>query len=224
MEYSYFYKTTNLINKKFYYGVHKTLRLNDGYLGSGVAINLAIKKYGRKNFSKEIILFFKSYQECLEHEALIVDKDMIKNPLCYNLQTGGKGYSASDETRLKMSASSKGRTLSAEAKAKVSMSKIGIPRSIEAKLKMSNSSKGKIASSETRAKQSYAHKNISDETRLKLSIAGKGKSLSTDHKAKLSASHKGKPKSKEHIIKIVASKKENYEKRKLIAHLEKEIV
>lgn len=33
-KYNYVYKTTNSINGRFYYGVHSTDDLNDGYLGS----------------------------------------------------------------------------------------------------------------------------------------------------------------------------------------------
>lgn len=42
------YKTTNIINGKYYIGVHKTTNPNDSYLGSGKAIKEAIKKYGKK--------------------------------------------------------------------------------------------------------------------------------------------------------------------------------
>lgn len=34
-KYYYLYKITNLINEHFYYGVHRTNGLNDGYMGSG---------------------------------------------------------------------------------------------------------------------------------------------------------------------------------------------
>jgi hypothetical protein len=47
------YKTTNLINGKFYIG--KDERNKDDYLGSGLLLNRAIKKYGINNFIKEII-------------------------------------------------------------------------------------------------------------------------------------------------------------------------
>ena len=38
------YKTTNLINGRFYVGMHKTNDLDDGYMGSGKMIQRAIKK------------------------------------------------------------------------------------------------------------------------------------------------------------------------------------
>ncbi len=36
------YKTTNLVNGKFYIGKHQTNDLNDGYIGSGKILRLAI--------------------------------------------------------------------------------------------------------------------------------------------------------------------------------------
>lgn len=47
------YKVTNLINGKIYIG--RDLRNNPKYLGGGIAIKSAHKKYGRENFVKEIL-------------------------------------------------------------------------------------------------------------------------------------------------------------------------
>lgn len=87
---NYVYKTTNLKNGHFYYGVHKTNKLNDGYLGSGKIIIQAIKKYGKENFKKDILKFFDSYEEALIFESKIVNENLV-NPLCYNLKNGGAG-------------------------------------------------------------------------------------------------------------------------------------
>ena len=49
------YKTVNLVNGKYYIGVHKTDNPYDDYIGSGKLIKRAIKKYGKDSFHKEII-------------------------------------------------------------------------------------------------------------------------------------------------------------------------
>lgn len=88
--YFYFYKITNLINNKFYFGVHSTKNLNDGYMGSGVAIKKAYEKYGISNFKKEILMYFKNEEEMYKYEEEIVDEKMIKDANCYNMIIGGR--------------------------------------------------------------------------------------------------------------------------------------
>jgi len=91
MKYFYFYKITNNINNHFYYGIHSTENLNDGYMGSGKRLHYAYNKYGIENFSKEIIKFFNSEEEAFEYESEIVNENLIKNPNCYNITNGGHG-------------------------------------------------------------------------------------------------------------------------------------
>lgn len=50
----YIYLTTNLIDGKKYIGQHHG-ELNDSYLGSGVLLVKAVKKYGPENFAREIL-------------------------------------------------------------------------------------------------------------------------------------------------------------------------
>ncbi len=88
----YFYKITNKINGKFYYGVHNTNNLNDGYMGSGYVLKKAYKKYGIENFEKEIIEFFNSTDEAFEKEHDVVNEEMIRDKQCYNSQIGGRYF------------------------------------------------------------------------------------------------------------------------------------
>jgi hypothetical protein len=105
-KFNYFYKTQNLINGNFYYGVHKTNNLEDNYLGSGNRILYAIKKYGKENFKKEILMFFETYEEALNHESKVVTEKLITDTSCYNLALGGK----SDTRFLRQGPSLKNKT------------------------------------------------------------------------------------------------------------------
>jgi len=49
------YKTTNTVNGKIYIGAHATYNLEDGYKGSGTYLKVAFKKYGKDNFTTEVI-------------------------------------------------------------------------------------------------------------------------------------------------------------------------
>lgn len=82
------YKITNLINQKYYIGKHKTNNIYDEYMGSGILIQKAIKKYGKEHFKKEVLFVFNT-----EEEANIKEKEIInyKDSMCYNMNIGGIG-------------------------------------------------------------------------------------------------------------------------------------
>ena len=100
-----FYKTTCLVTDKFYYGVHLERRKNDGYIGCGVksqgsAIGLKNKgvksafidsviKYGYYNFKRETIAEYDTAAEAYLHEAQVVTRELIADPMCLNLKLGG---------------------------------------------------------------------------------------------------------------------------------------
>lgn len=108
------YKTTNLINGKIYIGKDK--HNNPKYLGSGIRLNSAIQKYGRKNFIKELIEHCDS-----EKHMSIREKYWIKyfnstgRLIGYNLTAGGEGgdtfslrpLKEQEQTRKALSKSSK---------------------------------------------------------------------------------------------------------------------
>ena len=83
------YKTTNLVNGKYYIGV--TNGNNFHYKGSGTALLEAIKLYGHKNFKRETLEVFESERDAFRREAEIVNEDFVKNRDTYNIKVGGKG-------------------------------------------------------------------------------------------------------------------------------------
>ena len=87
MIYYTIYKITNNINGKYYIGKHQTFDLNDGYMGSGKLLKLAINKYGIENFTKEVLHIFKTEEEMNAKEKELV----VISEQTYNLNEGGHG-------------------------------------------------------------------------------------------------------------------------------------
>ncbi|MBQ4479153.1 MAG: GIY-YIG nuclease family protein [Victivallales bacterium] len=110
MKFYYFYKITNRINGKFYFGVHGTDNLEDGYMGSGVALKRAYIKYGIENFSKEILAFFSNADEMYSFEEYFVNDSLVADHNCYNMVKGG----ISREVKHQMSRLAKAVNSSAE--------------------------------------------------------------------------------------------------------------
>lgn len=86
------YKVTNNINGKYYIGRHSTKNINDNYMGSGIGIKNAIKKYGIENFTKEILAEAQSSEELWELERNYVSQDVVSDENSYNMTVGGKHY------------------------------------------------------------------------------------------------------------------------------------
>ena len=82
------YKTTNLVNGKFYIGKQATA--TKWYLGSGTALKAAIKKYGRENFKKEVLEEVSTLDELAEREKYWIEKyNALEEG--YNIAEGGNG-------------------------------------------------------------------------------------------------------------------------------------
>lgn len=62
--------------------------INDGYLGSGVALKRALKKYGEENFTREILEFTDSREALNELEKKYVTLTEVNDEMCYNMKTG----------------------------------------------------------------------------------------------------------------------------------------
>jgi len=84
----YVYKTTNLITGRIYVGQHNGKTKN--YLGSGTILKKAFKKYGKKNFKKEILEECSTKEDLCEKEKYWIKYYDAKNPeIGYNIKDGG---------------------------------------------------------------------------------------------------------------------------------------
>ena len=83
------YKTTNIVNGKYYVGVSNGN--NPSYKGSGTALKEAIKQYGSKNFLREVLESFDTEAEAFTREAEVVNEAFVSNRNTYNIKVGGKG-------------------------------------------------------------------------------------------------------------------------------------
>lgn len=88
--YGYIYLTTNLINGKKYIGQHAHEEFDTNYIGSGKMLLLAVEKYGKDNFSCEILEWCETEEQLGEAEYRhIVEHNAVEDRNYYNLVEGG---------------------------------------------------------------------------------------------------------------------------------------
>ena len=90
MTYYTVYRTQNIVNGHYYFGAHKTKNPYDKYLGSGLLLNRAIRKYGRNSFLKNVCFIFNTAEEAFEKEQELI-ATYREDPACYNIHEGGQG-------------------------------------------------------------------------------------------------------------------------------------
>jgi len=189
------YLITNLINGKRYIGqTNRPLarRWSQHCSSSGCcALSSAIRKYGKENFSMEILFDVSTRELADEFEKEYIERYHTMVPNGYNLKTGGDVPVYSEESRRKMSVSAKGKisplrgaTLSEETKRRISETKTGVSLSEKAKKNISLALKGHLCSEDTKKKMSEAAKL--DWERRKAS----GYFVSEEVKKKMSEAHK----------------------------------
>jgi hypothetical protein len=100
-KYHFIYKTTCIITNNFYIGMHSTDNLEDGYIGSGKRLWYSINKHGKDNHVCEIIEFLPDRKSLKEREQEIVNKELLNEQLCMNIQIGGGGGFSSEEHKRK---------------------------------------------------------------------------------------------------------------------------
>jgi len=175
------YKTINKINGKIYIG--KYCGNNKKYLGSGIILKKAIKKYGKENFSKETLEdSIDDHDYLCEREIYWIEFYDSTNPdVGYNLTSGGKGTFGihhSNESRKKMSEAQRGEKNHNYGKRGKNSPLFGRHHSKEACKKMSESRKG--------SKNPFFGKHHSPETLEKIGKARKGKTHSPEIIKKMS--------------------------------------
>jgi hypothetical protein len=97
IKYHFIYKTTNLINEKYYIGMHSTHNIDDGYMGSGLIIKKSLEKYGNENHKVDILEFLPNRKKLKEREKEMITEDILKDKMCMNLQLGGGGGFCNEE-------------------------------------------------------------------------------------------------------------------------------
>lgn len=156
------YRITNKLNNKIYIGQDTRNRKN--YFGSGNLITRALKKYGKENFTKEILWECDTIEELNEKEIFFIAKyNSTHRRIGYNIVGGGYGslgYDApahvrkkwsdrqrgeknhfygkkhSEEFKQKVSAKLKGRKLTPEHRENIGKGNTGKKRSPEHVAKM----------------------------------------------------------------------------------------
>ena len=174
----YIYEITNNINGKKYIGKRATKKdINkDDYMGSGLLLEKAKLKYGIENFSKQILEICNSKEQLSEREIYYISLvNAPKNPMYYNVASGGEGGNTYigktieelEEIKRKIQENRKFNGHTEETKAKISEKKIknyckekhplyGKHHSEETKRKLSEKNKGQVFSEERNKKVSVS--------------------------------------------------------------------
>jgi group I intron endonuclease len=210
----YIYEVTNLVNGKTYIGQHITDNLEDGYLGSGKALKAAIKKYGRDNFRKEVLVFANGPASLNFLERCMVPLWWAELPTNYNLvEGGGNGARMTAEARKKISIGRKGKKFGPMPEAqRLAMSarmKGKQPPHLAKLIKENHPRLGKAHTPESRAKMSASQTGLkrprSPEHCRKISEFLKGRFMSEETRRKIGKANKGKKLTQEQTLKLSKS-------------------
>lgn len=171
------YLITNNVNGKVYVGqsvnierrwlAHKEASEN----GKELHLYRAIRKYGIDNFSLKVLMYINDKSLMNELEAkFIIDYNSTDRKFGYNLQSGGKSFLQSEETKEKLRTvfssenvkekcrvSHLGKRHSESSKEKMRQAKLGVPQSKEHINNCRASKLGKRPSLETKEKMRKAH-------------------------------------------------------------------
>lgn len=210
----FIYKTTCLVNGKIYIGKHEGNE-NDNYLGSGEIFSLALRKYGKENFKREILRRCETLHELRIWEHVYIKKYHSQDlTIGYNIASGDvnttefnpmkipevsekvrkalTGRKATDETKRKMSDSSPRRKWTEEQKMNLSKKMSGRKFTEEHKQKLREAKlgkSGKLSNSWGRKWTEEQKKKLSESHKGQIS-AMKGKHHSEESRKKMSIAQK----------------------------------
>ena len=211
------YLITNKVTGKQYVGQTTRSVKNrwKEHCESKTCIGNAIKKYGKKSFSKKVIEQCKSLNKLDKKEVHWIKELNTIAPNGYNLTEGGNGnlgYVASKETRKKMSESRMGIKMSKETCKRMSESHKGIALSKDHRKRIGLSQIGRIGWNKGVPRSETTKKKISQANSGK-GNAMYGKNFSKEHRRKMSEAKKGRTHSKETKRKMSESAKKAWEVR-----------
>lgn len=185
--YGYIYKTTNLITGKMYIGQHKSDTFDEGYKGSGKLLKQAIAKYGKDNFSCEILEMINDVPTICESAEQLGESEYYYIKY-YNADTSDDYYNLCEG---------------------------GIHRSVVGQIFINNGSNEKKIfpdNLETYQKLGWEKGKLpQSETTIRRRVSKcQGQKRSKDACERISKALKGKPKSAEHVAKVQATKKNKH--------------
>ena len=93
-KFNFFYKITNDFDDCYYYGIHSTNNMNDGYMGSGKRLCNAQRKHGKNHFIRTVLKHFDTREEAAQYEFEFLTPEILSDPNCYNIVEGGGGGDA----------------------------------------------------------------------------------------------------------------------------------
>ena len=176
----FIYKTTCLTNGKIYIGRHEG-KIDDNYLGSGTLLRIAIQKYGKENFKREILKVCNNVHELQIWEYFYIKRFHSQDPnIGYNIADGDvntSGYNPSkrEDVRARIS-----KTLKEEYAQGL------IPKEKIVHIGKDHWNYGKHLSEETKRKISESRKKWNKEH----GFCRTGKTLSAESRKKMSLSLK----------------------------------
>lgn len=91
-KYHYLYKVQKLDTKEYYIGIRScdVDPIDDDYWGSGIRITATVTKHGKNKFEKTILEVFDTRKKASLAEQSTITEEMLVDPLCLNLKTGGE--------------------------------------------------------------------------------------------------------------------------------------